>query len=221
MIKDIVDAGGPSLLIPAIIFILVLYAARGLFGLHGRKGQHRKEFLDLWDRTKAEDDLWLEVTVRHQFGTYLPAHIIRIALKHPASSQALVDLSELWALLRYEASTQSVRWKHPRYEKLHRSPLRRSWPFIAYVLLASLGGLSALIAYHADHSLFVRWTYSFLSVVLIGAALIQLMRDEAIKVAAESGNEWIHRINAERRHSAPTIEHGDENERASLPPLQK
>src|SRR5690606_36359172 len=127
----------------------------------------------------------------------------------------------LWALLCYEASTQTVRWKHPRYEKLHRSRLHRNWPFIAYVLLARLGGISALIAHHADHSLFVRWTYSFLAVVLAGAALSQLMRDDTIKVAAESGNEWIQKINAERRNSAPTIDHGGENDGDPLPPCQR
>lgn len=195
MIRDIVDAGGPGLLVPAVLFLLILYVTRGIFGLHGRKGQHRKEFLELWDPAKATDDLWLEVAVRHQFGTYLPAPVIRIALQHPASGQSLIDLSELWPLLHYDPSTQTVRWRKARYSQLHRSKLARLWPFVAYFVLAVLACLSAFVAYGADQSLFVRWTYSVLAIILAGAAFVQLGRDDAVKIAAESGSEWIRRIN--------------------------
>ena len=41
LIKDVLGAGGPGLLIPVVLFGLVLYAARGLFGLHGRRNQSR------------------------------------------------------------------------------------------------------------------------------------------------------------------------------------
>lgn len=196
MIKDIVDAGGPGLLIPALLFLLVLYAARGIFGLHGRKGQHRKEFLELWDPAQVNDDLWLEVAIRHQFGTYPPAHVIRTILRYPATSQGLLDVSELWPLLRYDASTQTVRWRSARHEKLGDSKVARFAPFLWYFILASLAGVAVIIAYHAEQSMLIRWTYSVLAVILVGAAFIQLMRDDAIKVAAESGNWWIQRINA-------------------------
>jgi hypothetical protein len=196
MIKDIVDAGGPGLLIPALLFLLVLYAARGIFGLHGRKGQHRREFLDLWDPTKVDDDLWLEVAIRHQFGTYLPGHVIRTILKHPATSQGLLDVSELWPLLQYDAPTRTVRWRSARHEKLGDSRIGRFAPFLWYFILASLAGVAVMIAYYAQQSALTRWSYSVLAVILVGAAFTQLMRDDAIKVAAQSGNLWIQRINA-------------------------
>jgi hypothetical protein len=198
MIKDIVDAGGPGLVIPAVLFILTLYAARGLFGLQGRKGQHRKEFLELWDPARMDDDLWLEVTIRHQFGTYLPAHVIRTILAYPARSQGLIDVSELWPLLRYDAATQTVRWRSTRHEKLGNTRFPKVKPFLWYFLLASFAGSAVMIAYHADQNMLVRWTFSFLSVLLGGAAFVQLLKDDAVKIAAESGDEWILRINSAR-----------------------
>ncbi|EGD18123.1 hypothetical protein XGA_3286, partial [Xanthomonas hortorum ATCC 19865] len=44
MFKDMIAAGGPGLLIPIVLFALIIYATRGLFDLHGRRSQHRREF---------------------------------------------------------------------------------------------------------------------------------------------------------------------------------
>jgi hypothetical protein len=95
LVKEIIAAGGSNLLIPAVLFVLMLYVTRGLSGLHGRRSQNRKEFLELWDSTRSQDDLWLEVVVRHLFGSYLPARIIRLALAQPDKAQSLLDLGEL------------------------------------------------------------------------------------------------------------------------------
>lgn len=49
LIKDVIAAGGPCLLIPVVLLALLFYAVRGLFGLHGRRSQNRREFLEHWD----------------------------------------------------------------------------------------------------------------------------------------------------------------------------
>ena len=77
--KELIEVGGANFLIPAVLSILVFYAIRGLFGLHGRRSQHRKEVLELWDGARSQDDVWLEIVVRHLVGVYLPAHAIRLA----------------------------------------------------------------------------------------------------------------------------------------------
>lgn len=92
MIKELIEAGGSGYIIPAVLSVLVLYAVRGAFGLQGRRSQHRKEFLEMWDSSRTQDDLWLEVAVRHLFGTYLPARVIRLALAQPDTSQGLLIL---------------------------------------------------------------------------------------------------------------------------------
>lgn len=203
MITDLVSAGGTGLLIPAVLFVLVLYGARGLFGWHGRRSQNRKEFLDLWTSERIDDDLWLEVTVRHLFGTYLPAHVIRTALRHPSSAQSLLDLSDLWPLLRYDAGSKTVRWKSARHRHLTRRSITRYAPLIRYSLLAGLASGAGLFAYLASDNSLIRWTYSFLTLVLAGAAFASLNQEDAFKVAAESGERWISRINGDNNASVP------------------
>jgi hypothetical protein len=70
VLKDILEVGGAGYLVPALLLLCSLYVTRGLWGLHGRRSQHRREFLELWDSAQSKDDLWLEVAVRHLFGTY-------------------------------------------------------------------------------------------------------------------------------------------------------
>ncbi len=113
--KELVDIGGIGFIIPAVLGLVVFHIARGLFGMHGRRHQSRKEFLELWDETRAGHDLWLETIVRHLIGTYLPAHVIRLALACPDKAQSLFDLSELWPLLRYDREARTVTWLHPRH----------------------------------------------------------------------------------------------------------
>ena len=64
-----------------------------------------------------------------------------------------------------------------------------------------LGALSGLFAYHADQNMLIRWIYSTLAVMLVGAAFMFLIHDDAIKVAAESGESWITHINS----ATPTL----------------
>ena len=72
--------------------------------------------LEHWDPKRIDDDLWLEVTIRHLYGTHLPAHVIRTAFAHPHTSQALIDLSGLWLFLDYDSESRSVRWRHRRHQ---------------------------------------------------------------------------------------------------------
>lgn len=193
MIKDVVAAGGAGLLIPAVLFALLLYATRGLFGLHGRRSQHRREFLDIWDPKRADDDIWLEVTVRHLCGTSLPAHVIRTALKHPHSTQALNELSELWQFFDYDPETRHVRWAHARHRRAFRRQLSRYWPFVRYMLLA-FAAMGAL--YAAPHAKgFAQWVCGFLATIFGVGAFLNLWFGDAEATAAKVGEAWIARIN--------------------------
>lgn len=122
LLKEVIAAGGSRLLIPAVLFVLVLYAIRGLSGLHGRRSQNRKDFLDLWDSTRSQDHLWLEVVIRHLFGSYLPARIIRLALAQPDKAQSLLNLAELWPLFRFDPTSETASWLH----KCHETSKRRT-----------------------------------------------------------------------------------------------
>lgn len=195
MFNDLISAGGPGLLIPVVLFALLLYVIRGLFGLHGRRSQRRREFLEHWDPKRIDDDLWLEVTICHLYGTHLPAHVIRTAFAHPHTSQALLDLSELWPFLEYDPETRGVRWQHRRHQnKTSRSALR-FWPIARYFLMIGAGVGGALYATHVTG--FNQWAFATFAVVMGAGAILSLWHSDSEKVAAKFGESWIERINDE------------------------
>lgn len=207
MFSDIITAGGPGLLIPVVLFALVFYAARGLFGLHGRRGQHRREFLEHWDPARTGDDLWLEVTIRHLHGTHLPAHVIRTALAQPNTSQALMELSELWPLLHYHPDTRQVSWKHRRHRSARSRALVRHWPMVRYFLFAFAGVGSGYLAVKVSG--LTQWVFAFFAATMAVCAFLTLLEADADKVAATVGEAWIGRIN-DRQAVIEAMPAGDE-----------
>ncbi|GAB3359147.1 hypothetical protein [Lysobacter tyrosinilyticus] len=199
--EKVLAIGGSGYLIPAVLFILVLYVIRGLFGLHGRRSQHRKEFLELWDATRSQDDLWLEVAVRHLCGAYLPARVIRLALAQPDRSQSLFDLAELWPLFRFDADSQTVSWQHQRHNTLAKRRMGRAVLLAGYFACALIAVLAALVASKSGDSTFAGWVYGVCAVVTGFVAIICLMREDTIKTAASIGDEWQSRINRHAKHS--------------------
>lgn len=195
MFEKILEAAGPNLLVPAALFALAFYAARGLFGLHGRKSDQRREFLERWDPNRSNDDLWLEVMIRQLYGTYLPAHVIRQALAQPHSSQALIELSQLWHFIVYDSDCRTVKWAHKKNFTAIRRFLARHLSSWRYALLA-LGTTLSIVAAYSSHGL-TQWTYAVLALVMGVCAFISLIYSDAEKTAATVGEVWIARINAE------------------------
>ncbi|WP_145985550.1 hypothetical protein [Marilutibacter maris] len=193
--KEILEAGGAGFLLPAVLFVLVLYAARGVFGLHGRRGQHRREFLELWDKSCSTGDLWLEVSVRHLFGTYLPSHIIRLALEQPNRSRSLQELSEIWDLLTFNPDDQTVHWNGTVLARLARSRHGSALCLITYFALASAAALMGLLAAHSGHTSFTGWVYGISAVVTCFVAFTCLTHEETVKTGIQVGDRWITLIN--------------------------
>lgn len=197
MFKDLVEAGGAALLIPAILFSVTVYVIRGLFGLYGKKSEHRRDFLERWDYARAHDDLWLEVIIRQLYGTYLPAHVIRLAPASPHSSQALLDLSSLWPLLRYDEHTQTVKWRYKRDRSAFMRRLGRYAPALRYLLFCLIGSASGIAAYKTSGA--SQWIYAILATVMVALAFTTLSYDDAAKIADASGEAWISKINSTSR----------------------
>ncbi len=191
----IIELGGKGLLIPAVLSVLVLYAIRGLFGWSGRRSQHRKEFLELWDNVRSQDDFWLEVIVRHLVGTYLPAHIIRLALKQPNKTQALFELSELWPLVRYDPDTKKAEWLHPRYRMLATQSIRRWVPIAVYFMSAMTFIFASRAAIVFGSETFAGWVFGACAVIFGFGAIVALQRQDTINIVASVGDDWIGRIN--------------------------
>jgi hypothetical protein len=192
---EIITAGGSGYLMPVVLFVLVLYAARGMFGLHGRRSQQRKEFLEFWNSLRVQDDLWLEASVRHLFGTWLPAPIIRLALRQPDRGQSLTELSELWPLLQFDRKFHNVRWLHRRHHTPKQRKFARFLVLAAYFLSALASVFAAKLAYQSGPTTFSAWLYGIGALVGGAAALVCLAREDTMKIAVRVGEEWVSRIN--------------------------
>lgn len=203
--KEILEAGGAGFLLPAVLFVLVLYAVRGIFGLHGRRGQHRREFLELWDKSRSTDDLWLEVSVRHLFGTYLPSHVIRLALEQPNRSQSLLELSAIWDLFTFNPDDQTVHWNGTVLARLARSRHGSALCLITYFVLASAAALMGLLAAHSGHTSFAGWVYGISAVVTGFVAFICLTHEETVKTGRRVGDRWVALTN---RLASATLDRG-------------
>jgi hypothetical protein len=174
----------------------VLYAIRGIFGLHGRRSQNRKEFLELWDSSRSQDELWLEIVVRHLFGAYLPARIIRLALTRPNKSQALLDLSELWPLLRFDPESLTVSWLNKRHRTQKRRNTARYILLAGYFGSALIAALSALTAFQSGPVVFSSWIYGVCAITFGSLAALCLLREDSIKLAVTVGDHWLTLINS-------------------------
>lgn len=193
---ELIAAGGPAFIVPTVLFILLLFGTRGLFSLHGRRSQQRKELLELWSDNRSKDDFWLELAVRHWLGTYLPAHVIRLAMKQPDKSQSLTDLSSLWPLLKYDSATRSVDWAWRGHRSSDYVKAERAGVIAFYFIFALSACGSARAAAQVGSATFSGWAYGVLTVVLGVFALACLWRDDTLKVAGRSGSNWIRRINS-------------------------
>ncbi len=214
--KEILDAGGAAYLMPAVLFTVVLYLSRGLFGWHGRRSQNRKEFLELWDPVRSQDDLWLEAVVRHWLGTYLPAHVIRLAMAQPDKSQSLIELSGLWPLLRYDRNARTVSWLGRRHNAHVKRNAKRILFIAGYFLNMSISLAAAYAASQYGPNTLSGWVYGVFGVLALFLALICILEDDVVKAADLVGDAWIDRIN---RSVSPSGTHsrGDDREKGVSP----
>lgn len=97
----------------AVMVVVVPVLVKGLYALTRGRAQSRKEFLDIWDRRKIDDSLWLETAVMHAFGDHPPASVIRGVLLMPEPRRTLRDLSENWRYFDGD-DVSSIHWKTHR-----------------------------------------------------------------------------------------------------------
>lgn len=209
MLEEVIKAGGGSFLIFGVVVALGFYAVRGVFGLHGRRGQHRKEFLELWSDGRERDALWLQMAVRHVFGTYLPTPVIRLALSRPDSAQSLADLSSLWALLIYDSATQKVAWRQGWHATLPRRRFASIVLIVAYfaAMFAAAGG--AYTSAQLGPGSAMGWIYGFFAAIMAGLAFLCVEHEDKFAISVRVGDDWVKRINrtaqrARKRRPTPS-----------------
>lgn len=83
---------GQQWLLPLAVILVVPFLVKGVFGLQRSRSQDRKDFLDLWPKRDQADDFWLQVAMRHAYGEYLPATVLRHLMNQPQGARALLEV---------------------------------------------------------------------------------------------------------------------------------
>jgi hypothetical protein len=201
MLQEIVKTGGGSFLIFGVVFALGFYAVRGVFGLHGRRGQHRKEFLELWSDGRERDALWLQVAVRHVFGAYLPTPVIRLALARPDSSQSLLDVSTLWDLFDYDSVSQKVSWRRAWHASSARRRFARAALMAGYFAAMFAAVASAYVSSVYGPGSVLGWVYGVFAAIAAMLGYLCLDRGDMLAVSVRVGDAWMNRINRAARRA--------------------
>jgi hypothetical protein len=189
--EELLKVGGAGLLVPCVLAAVSVTLAKGLFGIHQSKRATRKDFLDLWARRDAHDELWQQTAIRHLFGEWLPVPVIRLLLKSSQSGQALAEISGAWDLLEIDDETHAVNWKGRRRRK--PSFRRREIVFFTvlywfFAMLMALFILYDLVPSHVDLGANMRWLLPIEMAVFFFACLVR--RDD-LKVAHKAVPRWL------------------------------
>lgn len=193
--QALLNSLGPWFAVPAAMGVLAAYGATLLVGLHKTRSQQRIEFLGLWKSVENEDDMRLEVLIRHHFGTYLPATVIRRLCAQDYCAANILEVSQLWGLYRYDSERKTIHWLKEGYES--RSVLRSKGVMlnILYFVCAFLSFGFVGIAINSGPKNFVSWICGLNAVLFLIVAWAALARAEVFSLAAKRGNEWIANLN--------------------------
>jgi hypothetical protein len=191
MIEELLKAGGPNFLVPILVVVVGTALIKGLFGVHRSKSADRKDFLDFWSRRELQDDMWLEVAVRHLFGAYLPASLIRSLLQSPQVARSILEISESWNLLDMDDETKELRWKRERHSQANNRR-RERWAFstIYFVAMcvAVFFAIKAITTSIGGIPSWISWVYALF---LGGFALWCLSKADALKTADTAVPRWL------------------------------
>lgn len=118
--------------------------------MHGSFSQKRKDFLDSWRPERVNDNLWLEMTIRQAFGTFMPSEVIRPLLSKPDCAKALLDIASSWRFIKYENG--ELFWAG----RVMKTARRRWWSIVflntMYFASAGLAGLLFIALMQNMHS---------------------------------------------------------------------
>lgn len=187
MISNLLHAN-ERLLVPVTLIVVAGAAVRGVFALYRSTGQARKEFLDVWGRDHP-DDLWVEVAIRHLFGTYLPAAVIRMLRAGPQAGRALLEVSDSWPLLEMDDETGDIRWRYKWHATRRIRRLLRVGYWLVYFIVT---GLSLLIAYvlviSPQHVPAPYWAYPIVGIMV---GLTCLHKEDQLQTANRAVPRWL------------------------------
>ncbi|MFC3814141.1 hypothetical protein [Lysobacter sp. GCM10012299] len=191
VIEKLFDVAEGRFIVPLVLIAAGVALIRAVFSMRRSVSADRKDFLELWSRAAERDDAWIEVAVRHLFGEYLPASLIRSLLTSSQAGRALCEVSAAWPLLDMDDETKQLHWKLERHSSARRRRnevrvLNLSYAALAgsalvCIWLGSAGQFGALVRFNC-------WAYAFLS--LCGAAFC-VMRSDQLESAGKAVPRWL------------------------------
>lgn len=192
MLSKLLEITEHRLLIPLVLIAAATALAKAVFGMHRFRSQDRKEFLELWASRRSGDDLWMEVAVRHQFGEYLPASLIRSLMSAPQAGRALLDVSTIWALLDHNDETGEVHWRNKRHRNRTWRNIERYALNTGYFLLMGTALiLGYLLAKASEGGTFSAGTLWVLVGALIILAFAALGKADVLGTAEKAAPRWL------------------------------
>lgn len=158
---DVFEHGG-ALAWVACVVVLLAGGTKGIFALYKQKSQARKELLEFWREGDKEDDFWLETLIRHNFGTFLPACLIKYLVRSRSPGSRLAKLAANWSWFEFDAPNHRILWKGLRGSSLVRVVDR----VLSLSCYAVLGMIGYILATNGDQS--VQWLgIAFLAIAII------------------------------------------------------
>lgn len=191
VIEKLLEVSNGKLLIPMLCALAGAVLVKGIFNLHRSKSADRRDFLDLWMRNEGHDDIWLEISVRHLFGTYLPASVIRSLMQGPQAARALLEVSAFWNLLEMNDETLELKWKRKSYAT---SNGRRRWCYSLNTLYFVAMGSALVFVYiaiagDAETKLTLSWW--IYGLFLAGIAMRCVHFADQLKTATTGAPRWL------------------------------
>jgi hypothetical protein len=191
MIEKLLEMADGRLLIPLVVAAVGVAMAKGAFSLFRSRSQDRRDFLDLFRDHEAQSDLWMTVAVRHVFGAYLPASLIRQLMSSPQPGRALLEVGGAWDFIDMDDETGELTWRR----KLFRAPRRRRvvvWTLnVAYFVLAATSLWLAYLCLTGQldgRALWIAWVYA----ILCGAgAFAALAYGDSLNDASKAAERWL------------------------------
>lgn len=191
MIDKLLQMGDGRLLIPIVVIAAGIVLVRGVFSLNRSRSADRRDFLDLFQKSEAQNDLWLSVAIRHLFGAYLPADLIRQLMSGPQPGRALSEVAGVWDLLDMDDETRELYWRRG----LFKSPKARKNAVRLLLVMYFILAFSALwLAYWSvigrfeGTTLGIAWMYTVLG--LFGAFFC-LSYSDTLKDADKAARRWL------------------------------
>lgn len=135
MLDRLLDLTGSGAILPIALLVAAGWAIPGFFAFSRSRSQNRRDFLELWRDNPTPDDLWLEAMVRHVFGEWLPASLIRSLLKSPQAGRALLEVGSAWQWLEFNDESLEISWKARRYSSSRNRTLLIALKYLGYGVL--------------------------------------------------------------------------------------